>query len=149
MSNANNGGIAEAQDCTFVRDLVINAIIGIHPNERVIPQPVRISFELDGDIRAAAADDDIAAALDYQHAASRVSELTATGKFLLVETLAERIAAALLHDFPAAHTVRVQVEKPEALANAGAVGVRIERRRATATNENGGLANGFNDPAQS
>ena len=132
MTDAINGGADQGHDCTFVRDLMVSAIIGIHPHERLTPQPVRISFELDGDIRAAARSDDITAALDYQRAASQVSELTANGKFLLVETLAERIAALLLHGFPAAHAVRVQVEKPEALPNAGAVGVRIERRRPSA-----------------
>ena len=143
MTDAINGPGNPAQDCTFVRDLVVSAIIGIHPHERLTPQPVRISFELDGDIGAAADSDDIAAALDYQHAASRVIELTAIGKFLLVETLAEHIAAVLLHDFPAAQAVRVQVEKPEALPNAGAVGVRIERRRPFAT----GLAGRSNGSA--
>jgi dihydroneopterin aldolase len=149
MTDAMNGHGDRAHDCTFVRDLVVSAIIGIHPHERLTPQPVRISFELDGDIGAAADSDDIAAALDYQRAASQVSELTATGKFLLVETLAEHIAALLLHGFPAAHAVRVQVEKPEALPNAGAVGVRIERRRLSATGLAGRPGDSARGPAHS
>jgi dihydroneopterin aldolase len=129
MSDAIRRGVGQALDCTFVRDLVVRAIIGIHPHERVTPQPVRISFELEADIHAAAESADISAAVDYQQAALQVSELTHAGRFLLVETLAERIAELLLQRFPAAQVVRVQVEKPEALADAGAVGVRIERRR--------------------
>lgn len=149
MPDAINRHGHTAHDCTFVRDLVVSAIIGIHPHERLMPQPVRISFELDGDIGAAAISNDIAAALDYQRAALQVSELTATGKFLLVETLAEHIAALLLDGFPAAHAVRVQVEKPDALPDAGAVGVRIERRRPSATDLAGRSDGSASDPAHS
>jgi dihydroneopterin aldolase len=45
-----------------------------------------------------------------------------------VETLAEHIAQLLLHEFPI-QRVRVEVEKPAAIAEADSVGVTIERRR--------------------
>lgn len=116
-------------DSVFVRNLVVTAIIGIHPEERVTPQPVRISFELATDGRAAAASDDIRAALDYQRAAETVRNITLSGGFQLVETLAERIAERLLRDYPAAASIRVQVEKTSALADAESVGIAIKRHR--------------------
>lgn len=119
-------------DSVFVRNLVVTAIIGIHPEERVTPQPVRISFELATDGRAAAANDDIRAALDYQRAAQTVRDITLSAGFQLVETLAERIAERLLSDYPAAASVRVQVEKTAALADAESVGVAITRHRGDA-----------------
>lgn len=89
---------------------------------------MRISFAMAADASVAARDDDIAQAVDYAAAASRVAALTVEGKFKLVETLAEHIAQLLLHEFPI-HRVRVEVEKPAALNAAESVGVSIERRK--------------------
>jgi dihydroneopterin aldolase len=108
---------------------VVQAILGIHPHERVTPQPVRISLTLVTDIRAAARSDAIADALDYGRAASLAGQIARDGQFQLAETLAEAIAARLLAEFPGAVRVRVEVEKPEALPDAAGVGVRIERGR--------------------
>jgi 7,8-dihydroneopterin aldolase/epimerase/oxygenase len=116
-------------DTVFVRGLTVTAIIGIHPEERVTPQPVRISFAMTADATAAAREDRIEHALDYARACERVTALTVEGRFQLVETLAERIAALLLDEFPT-QRVRVEVEKPEAIEAADSVGVSIERRRA-------------------
>lgn len=115
-------------DTVFVRSLTIEAILGVDPHERETPQPVRVSFAMAADTSAAARSDDLADAVDYAAAARRVAALTVEGKFKLAETLAEHIAALLLHEFPV-HRVRVEVEKPAAINEAGSVGVTIERRR--------------------
>lgn len=110
----------------------MQAILGIHPSERNDPQPVRISFAMTADARQAAVADRIEdTAVDYSEACTRVAALTVEGRFQLVETLAEQIAALLLREF-AILRVRVEVEKPEAIAAAESVGVSIERRRSRA-----------------
>ena len=115
-------------DTVFVRNVTVEAILGILPGERETPQPVRISFAMAADASVAARTDDIDQAVDYAAAAGRVAALTIEGKFKLVETLAEHIAQLLLHEFPI-HRVRVEVEKPAAITEADSVGVSIERRR--------------------
>jgi 7,8-dihydroneopterin aldolase/epimerase/oxygenase len=115
-------------DTVFVRGFTVQAILGIHPAERNNPQPVRISFAMTTDVRRAAADDQIEHAVDYADACRRVAALTVEGRFQLAETLAEHIAALLLREFPI-QRVRVEVEKPEAIAAADSVGVSVERRR--------------------
>ena len=114
----------------FVRSLTVDAIIGVHPWERENRQPVRISFAMATDVAAAATSDSLEQALDYAAAAQRVAALARESRFQLVETLAEHIAQLLLHEFPI-QRVRVEVEKPEAVAEADSVGVTIERRRRT------------------
>jgi dihydroneopterin aldolase len=47
---------------------------------------------------------------------------------LLVETLAERMAAVALED-PRVERARVTVEKPDAFPDVAGVGVVVERRR--------------------
>ncbi len=106
----------------------MTAILGVNPEERQTPQPVRISFAMATDASVAAREDDISQAVDYAMAAGRVASLTVEGKFKLVETLAEHIAQLLLHEFPI-QRVRVEVEKPAAIREADSVGVSIERRR--------------------
>ncbi|MFU8817434.1 MAG: dihydroneopterin aldolase [Pseudomonadales bacterium] len=118
-------------DTVFVRGLTVEAILGIHPWERENPQPVRISFAMTADVRHAAREDRIDDALDYAAASARVAALTREGKFQLVETLAEHIAQLLLQEFSVLR-VRVEVEKPAAIAEADSVGVSIERRRSAA-----------------
>lgn len=115
-------------DTVFVRSLTIEAILGVHPAEREQPQPVRISFAMATDASRAARHDDLEQAVDYDIAARRVAALTVEGRFKLVETLAEHVAQLLLHEFPI-QRVRVEVEKPNAIAEADSVGVSIERRK--------------------
>jgi 7,8-dihydroneopterin aldolase/epimerase/oxygenase len=78
------------------------------------------------DLRPAAAEDRIEQTIDYSDACARVTALTVEGRFQLAETLAEHIAALLLREFPI-QRVRVEVEKPQAIAAADSVGVSIER----------------------
>ena len=59
---------------------------------------------------------------------ARARAAAADGHTLLVETLAERIAAAALAD-PRVLRARVSVEKPDAFPDAATVGVVIERMR--------------------
>lgn len=92
-------------------------------------QKVRIDLAMDADCRPAAAADDPEKALDYKAVSKRVQQLVEGSSFLLVETLAERIAAMILADFPAASSVTVRVAKPGAVRFAEAVGVEIRRGR--------------------
>lgn len=113
----------------FVRDLLLDARIGVHDHERQDSQPVRINldcwvFEATGPLH-----DRLDNVLCYQMMVDEVTAIIAAGHINLVETLAERIAAALLQD-PRARTVRVQVEKLQAIANAASVGIAIERHNA-------------------
>jgi dihydroneopterin aldolase len=55
-------------------------------------------------------------------------KVIATGHVLLVETLAEKLAAAALDD-PRVERARVTVEKPDAFDDVSGVGVVVERRR--------------------
>jgi FolB domain-containing protein len=116
-------------DRVFVQGLELYCIIGLQPWERQAMQKVRIDLTMDADCRPAAAADDPAVALDYKAVSKRVQQLVEGSSFLLVETLAERIAGAVLSDFPCASSVTVRVAKPGAVRFAEAVGVEIQRSR--------------------
>lgn len=116
-------------DIVFVQGLEVYCVIGLQPWERQVMQKVRIDLALETDCRPAADADDASQALDYKAVSKSVQHLVEGSNFQLVETLAERIAATILADFPRAASVRVRLAKPAAVRFAESVGVEIERRR--------------------
>ena len=114
------------QDKVLIRELKVEAILGILPQERVTPQPVLINITVFTDTRRAACSKDIVDAVNYAALADAATKLTIDGKYLLIETLVEDLAALSLS---LAHVegVSVRVEKPQAVPAAGAVGVEIYR----------------------
>lgn len=113
-------------DIVFIRDLRIETVIGIYDWERQIRQTVSVDLEMGADIRAAAATDDIAHALNYKAVAKRVIQFVGESEFLLVETLAERIAGLVMEEF-GVPWLRLRIAKPGAVRGSREVGVTIER----------------------
>jgi len=113
----------------FVRDLMLDALIGIYPEERIKPQKLLVNLELWVAETPGEPPRSYAEVVCYEQLVKRTKALLAEGHVDLVETLAERLAAICLEDTRVLRT-RVRVEKPEAIAEAAGVGVEIERRRA-------------------
>jgi dihydroneopterin aldolase len=116
-------------DKVFIEGLDVDAVIGAYDWERSIRQRLRLDLEMAFDCRAAGASDALADALDYHRVATAVTALVEASQYALLEALAERVAAMLLADFQVTR-VRVQIRKPDAVGNAAAVGVVIERSAA-------------------
>ena len=119
----------------FLRDLVLQASIGVHPPEHEATQRVRINVDLgvedDGArplSRSAVGRDDLPRVVDYERIANAVREMVASGHVRLVETLAERIAESCLRD-GRVHVARIRVEKLDVFPDATSAGVEIERRQ--------------------
>ena len=117
-----------ALDIIFIEALRVDTVIGVYEWERRIRQPVVIDLEMGADVARAAASDEVADTLDYKAVSKRVQQFVGESGFLLVETLAERIAALVIDEFPVPW-VRVKLNKTGALRGARGVGVVIERER--------------------
>jgi dihydroneopterin aldolase len=113
-------------DIVFIRDLCVETVIGIYDWERQIKQTVSIDLDMGADIRKAAATDNIEDALNYKAVAKRLIQFVGESRFLLVETLAERIADIVLDEFPVPW-LRLRLSKPGAVRGSREVGVIIER----------------------
>src|SRR5262245_56692179 len=109
-----------------IRDLLLRAIVGINPDERVNRQDVLLNLTLETDLRPAARSDDIRDAVNYRTIAKDVIEFVEQSEFLLVESLAEAVAALCLRDERVSR-VRVSIQNAGALRFAASVGVAIER----------------------
>lgn len=125
LETANNYASAQAGIMrVFVRDLTLPVNIGIHPHERIEPQTVIFSVDLA--VQEKQPPVTISDVVCYETVCAKIRRLVEQGHIDLVETLAEKIAGLCLHN-PRVIKVRVRVEKPDAITEAGSVGVEIER----------------------
>lgn len=110
----------------FVRDLEVMATLGIHEHERLTPQRIIVSIDLSVSEGEGPVHDDISSVVSYEIVVKKVEAIIAEGHVNLVETLAEKFAAACLKD-KRVMAARVRIEKPDIIANAKSVGIEIER----------------------
>jgi dihydroneopterin aldolase len=115
-------------DAILIRDLRVEALIGIHKRERHVVQTLSIDLDIGIPGTAVFSSDKVADTIDYEQVTLRIKALAASGHFRLVETFAERIATLLIGDF-GAPWVKVSAAKIGILPNAKFVGVSIERRK--------------------
>ena len=111
----------------FVRDFVTSAEIGVWEHEKDTHQKVRISVDLSV-LEDTAHNDQLGNVVCYNAIVLNIQKIIAAGHINLVETLAEKIAESELSD-PRVISVRVKVEKLEAVKDAASVGVEIERHK--------------------
>ena len=113
-------------DIVFVRDLRIDAVIGIYDWERRIRQTLVFDLEMATDISRAAASERIEDTVNYKAVAKRLVQFVGDSRFQLVETLAERCADIILDEF-GVKWVRLTLNKQGAVSGASDVGIIIER----------------------
>jgi dihydroneopterin aldolase len=102
-----------SQDRIEVRGLRVFARHGVLEVERQFGQEFLIDAVLWLDTRPAAADDDVSKTVDYGALAIRLVHLAKEPPVRLIETLAERLAAACLSE-PLVTEVEITVHKPQA-----------------------------------
>ena len=112
----------------FIRDFMVECLIGVYEHEKRSPQRVRINLDLAVDEGEYPIIDDIINVVSYETMANGILAIADEGHVNLVETLAERIAGMCFDD-QRVDSVRVRIEKLDILENAGSVGVEIERFR--------------------
>lgn len=112
----------------FVRDLVLDAMIGVHRHEKRRRQPIRINLDLEVREGREPPADRLDQVVDYEALVEGVKAMIADGHVNLVETLAEGVAALCLSDRRVL-SARVRIEKLKVLKEAESVGVEIERRQ--------------------
>lgn len=113
-------------DTVFIRELSIDATIGIYDWERQVRQTIVLDLEMDADVAKAAATESIDDALNYKAVAKRLIQFVSESEYQLVETLAEECARIVREEFHVPW-VRLTLNKRGALRGAKGVGIVIER----------------------
>lgn len=116
------------QDKIFLQGLEVRCIIGTLPHERRKKQKIVIDLEFPAPVRKAARQDDLKDALDYQKIAATATAFVSKSHFYLIETLAEKLSAFLLKEFPIKN-ISIKITKLQAIRNTQNVGVFIHRKR--------------------
>jgi len=115
-------------DKILIRQLKIDAIIGIHEWEKQQAQPLLFDMDLSFNCSPAAQSDDIKDTLDYFEVCRQVTEFVEASAYELIETLAEQVANLVLKQFTC-KKIKLTLYKPEAVANTQTVGICIVRNR--------------------
>ncbi len=91
---------------------------GVTLEERLEPQPIEVDVELEADLSAPAASDELADTIDYAGIFELVRGIVEERSFRLIEALAGEVATAVLAahvgDEPRLEAVEVRVRKPQA-----------------------------------
>ena len=110
----------------FIRDLIVESLIGIYAHEKEGTQRVRLNIDLSVEEGIAELPDTLNAVVCYEAIVDGARQIATEGHTNLVETLAEKIARFCLED-PRVRIARVRVEKLDVFSDAASVGVEIER----------------------
>ena len=112
-------------DVICIRDLEVFYRVGVPDEERVQPQRLLVTIEIQMDISGAVQSDNLSKTIDYFAVTQRLLEFGEGREWKLIETLASEIAACVRGEFGATGAT-VEVKKfviPEALW----VSVRVTR----------------------
>jgi dihydroneopterin aldolase len=85
----------------FIRELRLDARVGLHKHEKIAPQTIELDLEIGIPGDRVFASGKVADTIDYAVVVEHVRTLVATEHFGLVENLADRIARMILADFNA------------------------------------------------
>jgi dihydroneopterin aldolase len=110
-----------------IHDLEVFFHVGVPDEERLKPQRLLLTIEMDHDFRAAAANDDLSKTIDYFDVSQKIIALGNGRSWKLIEKLVNDVAELVLTGYrPAAVTVTV---KKFPIPQAAQVSVTLTKQR--------------------
>ena len=120
------------EDRILLEGMIFFGYHGTRPPERELGQRFVVDIELTCDLRAAGESDDLTQTVDYSEVYRTARSIVAGPPVGLTETVAERIAQAVLANQSLVKAIRVKVSKPNVRLDdtvLTASAVEIVRRR--------------------
>ncbi|MBS0151638.1 MAG: dihydroneopterin aldolase [Nitrospira sp.] len=113
-----------------IERLEFRGCCGVTPEERARPQPLAVDLELECKLDHAGNSDDLHHTIDYATVARRIVEIGTGQAAQLLESFAERFAAAIFAEFPV-DRVKLWLRKlhPPIVYVTASVGITLERTR--------------------
>ena len=112
----------------FIKDFVIEEIIGFHKHEKIKKQKIKFNIVLDVNQSSVPDEKDIKSIVDYEKITKKLENLTRSKKYNFLESLVEDAFKEIFDD-KRINSVTIKIEKPEAIKNAESVGVEIFKTR--------------------
>ena len=112
----------------FIKDFIIDEIIGIHKHEKIKKQKIKFNIVLNVNQNSIPNEKDISSIVDYEKITNKLKKLTKSKKYNFLESLAEDSFKEIFED-NRINSVTIKIEKPEAIKNAKSVGVEVFKTR--------------------
>ena len=112
----------------FIKDFIIHEIIGIHDYEKTKKQKIKFNIVIDVDQNTLPDEKDIRSIIDYEKITTKLENLTKNKKYNFLESLAEDTFKEIFED-KRINSVKIKIEKPDAIKNADSVGVEVFKSR--------------------
>ena len=112
----------------FIKDLIIQELIGIHEHEKIKKQKIKFNIVIDVDQNTVPDEKDIKSIVDYEKITNKLENLAKSKKYNFLESLAEDSFKEIFED-KRINSVKIKIEKPDAIKNADSVGVEVFKSR--------------------
>jgi dihydroneopterin aldolase len=112
----------------LIKDFIIYEIIGIHKNEKINKQKIIFNIVIDVDQNIYPDENDLSSIVDYEKITNKLKKLAKNKKYNFLESLAEDSFSEIFED-KRINSVKIKIEKPEAIENAQSVGVEVFKSR--------------------
>ena len=112
----------------LINDLIIQEIIGIHEHEKIKKQKIKFNIVLDVNQDTVPSENDINSIVNYEKIINELENLAKKKKYNFLESLAEDSFKEIFKD-KRINSITIKIEKPEAIKNAGSVGVEVYKNR--------------------
>ena len=112
----------------FIKDFVIEEIIGFHKHEKIKKQKIKFNIVLDVNQSSVPDEKNIKSIVDYEKITNKLENLTKSKKYNFLESLAEDSFKEIFED-KRINSVTIKIEKPEAIKNAKSVGIEVFKTR--------------------
>lgn len=121
--------VNQAKDKIKIEELEVYAYHGVYPEEQEKGQLFYVNATLYGDTYQAGITDELESSTDYGKVCHFITEWMQTHTCKLLEAVAERLAEAILCEFPLIEEVELEIRKPQAPIGLPFGSVSVEIRR--------------------
>ena len=112
----------------LIKNFIIHEIIGVHEHEKIKKQKIKFNIVIDVDNNVLPNEKDIKSIVDYEKITNNLKNLAKSKKYNFLESLAEDSFKEIFED-KRINSVKIKIEKPEAIKNADSVGVEVFKSR--------------------
>ena len=112
----------------FIKDFIIHEIIGMHDYEKAKKQKIKFNIVIDVNQNTLPNEKDLRSIINYEKITKKLESLVKNKKYNFLESLAEDSFVEIFKD-KRISSVKIKIEKPDAIKNASSAGVEIFKSR--------------------
>ena len=115
-------------DLIFLNDFTLQANVGVYKHEREKTQPIKINVIAKVRNPKRINDNNLQSVVCYNQISKKIKKIIKSGHTILLEKLAEKIIQECFKN-KRIETMKIRLEKPEAIEGAVGAGIEVERSR--------------------